>query len=136
MNVEESLARFGLVPADEDLPQIREILAREAEAERTGTGRQDDLARLCCVQLFSRGMVEDILRIWDAKMSGFDMGSVVDVQFLCGAGLDATKRFLASQRDERAREALHYISECEEAGDFDGFSPEEHLQGNREYFGV
>ena len=78
-------------------------------------------------------MAEDILLIWDAKMSGFDMGSVVDVQFLCGAGLDATKRFLASQRDERALEALHYISECEEAGDFDGFSPEEHLQGNREY---
>lgn len=136
MNVEESLARFGLVPADEDLPEIREILAREAEAEHAGTAREEDLARLCCVQLFSRGMAEDILRIWDAKMSGFDMGCIVDVQFLCGAGLDVTKRVLASQRDERAVEALRYISECEEAGDFAEFSPEAHLQGNREYFGV
>ena len=138
MTVEESLARFGLVPAEEDLPQIREILAREAEAERTvgGRGREEDLALLCCVQLFSRGMAEDILRIWDAKMSGFDMGSVVDVQFLCGTGLDATKRFLSSQRDERAVEALSYISDCEEAGDFANFSPEAHLQGYREYFGA
>ena len=64
------------------------------------------------------------------------MASVVDVQFLCGAGLDATKRFLASLRDERAAAALSYIADCEKAGDFDGFSPEAHLQRYREYFGV
>ena len=136
MTADESLARFGLVPSEEDLLQIREILAREAEAERAGTGRQDDLARLCCVQLFSHGKQEDILRIWDAKESGFDMASVVDVQFLCGAGLDATKRFLASLHDERAEAALSYIAECEDAGDFDEFSPEGYLQGQREYFGA
>jgi hypothetical protein len=136
MTADESLARFGLVPAEGDLPQIRELLAREAEAERTvgGRGREEDLALLCCVQLFSRGMAEDILRIWDAKMSGFDMGSVVDVQFLCGAGLDATKRFLGSLADERAAAAWSYIVDCEKAGDFDEFSPETHLQGYREYF--
>jgi hypothetical protein len=136
MTADESLARFGLVPSEEDLPQVREILAREAEAECAGSGREDDLALLCCVQLFSHGKEEDILRIWDAKESGFDMASVVDVQFLCGAGLDATKRFLASQHDERAAAALSYIADCEKAGDFDEFSPEAHLQGYREYFGV
>ena len=136
MTADESLARFGLVPSEEDLPKVREILAREAEAERTGSGREDDLAHLCCVQLFSHGKPEDILRIWDAKESGFDMASVVDVQFLCGGGLDATKRFLASMPDERAAAALSYIAECEEAGDFDEFSPETYLQGQREYFGA
>jgi hypothetical protein len=136
MTADESLARFGLVPAEEDLPAIREILAREAEAERTGGDREDDLALLCCVHLFSRGRPEDVLRIWDAKQSGFDMASVVDVQFLCGAGLDATKRLLASQTDERAAAALSYLIKCEKAGDFDRFSPPEYLQGYREYFGV
>lgn len=64
------------------------------------------------------------------------MGFVVDVQFLRGAGLDATKRFLASRRDERAAEALSYISECKEAGDFADFSPEAYLQRQREYSGA
>jgi hypothetical protein len=52
------------------------------------------------------------------------------------AGLDATKRFLASLRDERAAAALSYITACEEAGDLDEFSPEAHLQGYRRYFGA
>lgn len=38
------------------------------------------------------------------------MPSVVDVQFLCGAGLDATMRFLASLRDEKGAAALSYIA--------------------------
>jgi hypothetical protein len=136
MTVDDSLARFGLVPSEDDLPQIRDLLAREVEAERAGDEREEDLALLCCVQLFSHGKPEDILRMWDAKMSGMDLGSVVDVQFLCGAGLEATKRFLASRSDERSAEALSYIADCEKAGDFADFLPEGPLQGYREYFGV
>jgi hypothetical protein len=137
MTTDESLARFGLVPCEEDLPLVREILAREIEAERDGTGRAQDLALLCCVQLFSHGQPEDILRLWDAKWSSMDMGAgVVDVQFLCGSGLDSTKRYLESLRDERAAAALSYLVQCEKAGDFEEFSPEAHLQVYREYFGV
>jgi hypothetical protein len=138
MNVQESLQRFGLVPRDEDLPHIRALLAQEAEAERQGADyeRDEDLALLCCVQLFSRGLLEDALRIWDAKRSGMDLGCYLDVQFLCGAGLEATKRFLASQPGEAAAGALQYLQKCEEVGDFAGFSPEAHLRGYRRYFGV
>lgn len=134
MNVEESLQRYGMLPAERDLPAIRALLAREAEIERSGGEREEDLALLCCVQLFSRGLLEDVLRIWDAKQAGMDLGIMLDVQFLCGAGLDATKRFLASQHSDSAREALEYIVRCEATGDFEKFSPQTHLQQYRHYF--
>jgi len=79
MNVEESLQRYGMFPAERDLPAIRALLAREAEIERSGGRREDDLALLCCVQLFSRGLLEDVLRIWDAKQAGMDLGIMLDV---------------------------------------------------------
>ncbi len=136
MNVPESLARFGLMPPDKSLPEIRALLEREAEAERLGQEREEDLALLCCVQLFSRGFVEDILRIWAAKRSGFDLGCYLDVRFLCGTGLDRTKAFLQSRPEPEAAEALAYIKKCEDSGDFDEFTPEGHLTHYKTYFGI
>ena len=75
MNIDESIQRFGLVPSDEALPHIRVLLAQQADAERHGRLREEDLALLCCVQLFSRGQLEDVLRIWDAKQLGMDLGA-------------------------------------------------------------
>ncbi|AKV00170.1 hypothetical protein AKJ09_06833 [Labilithrix luteola] len=135
MNVKESLKRFGLVPRHEALPKIRALLANEAEAERLGEGREEDLALLCCVQLFARGLLEDVLLIWNAKSAGMDLGASLDVQLLCGAGLETTKSFLASQSRADAALALHYLVQCERAGDFEGFSPKEHLARYRDYFG-
>jgi hypothetical protein len=135
MDVTASLARFGLVPADEALPEIRKLLAREADAERKGMPREEDLALLCCVQLFARGELEDVLRIWDAKSAGMDLGCVIDVQLLCGAGVEKTKVFLESQGDAAAMAALRRIRECEAAGDFEAFLPADHLGHYREYFG-
>jgi hypothetical protein len=86
--------------------------------------------------LFSRGLFEDVERIWDAKQSGFELSCYLDVQFLCGAGLDETKRFLAKQPFRAAGEALADINKCEQAGNFVDFSPERHLQTYREYFRV
>jgi hypothetical protein len=111
-------------------------LAKEADSERNNQAREEDLALLCCVQLFSRGHLEDVLRIWDAKRSGFDLSCYLDVQLLCGAGLEPTKRFLSSQDGRIAADALQYLRECEQAGDFDEFSPDEYLAGYRRYFGV
>ncbi len=133
MTTEESLKRFGIVPSDESLPIIRDLLSQEAAAERDGRSREDDLALLCCVQLFSRGLLEDVLRIWDAKQSGFDLACYLDVQFLCGAGLQETKRYLASQAGADAAEALAYIQECEPS-DFEDFSPARHLESYKAYF--
>lgn len=136
MNVTESLRRYGLVPADEALPHIRSLLAQEADAERNGRSREEDLALLCCVQLFSRALSEDVLRIWDAKRSGMDLSSYLDVQLLCGAGLEETKHFLSGQTGEAAVRALEYLRKCEDAGDFADFSVEAYLNGHRRYFGT
>ena len=136
MNAEESLRQYGLVPKDEDLPDIRDLLAHEAECERKGAGREEDLALLCCVQLFSRGLDEDVLRIWDAKSSGFDLFSYLDVQLLCGGGLPPTKDFLRKQAGKAAADALDYLEKCEAAGDFEDFSPADRLEHYRAYFGA
>ena len=136
MDISESLKKYGLVPSDEVLRHIRALFSKEADAERNDIPRVEDLALLCCVQLFSRGYLEDILRIWDAKQSGFDLGTYLDIQFLCGAGLEPTKRFLSSHESQAAADALQYLQECEQAGDFDDFSPEAYLEDYRRYFGA
>jgi hypothetical protein len=136
MTMEESLRRHGLVPSDESLPVIRYLLAHEVELERSGGHREEDLALLCCVQLFGRGALDDALRIWNAKTASMDLGCSIDVQLLCGAGLTATKHFLATHREAAAADALRYLEECEAAGNFRDFSPENHLEYYRRYFDV
>jgi len=86
MKTQDCLQQFGLVPRSEDLPKIRDLLNQQADLERAGRGgdREEDLALLCSVQLFSKGRDEDVLRIWDAKSSGFDLFSYVDIHLLCG----------------------------------------------------
>lgn len=134
MTVEESLQRYGLVPSDGALPVIRDVLEREVDLERSGGDREQDLALLCCVQLFSRGLLDDVMRIWTAKAESMDLDSSIDVQLLCGAGLPETKRFLAAHREPAAADALRYLEKCEAAGDFRGFSPRDHLERYRRYF--
>jgi hypothetical protein len=134
MDLALALHRFGLVPSDDSLPEIRDLLAQEADAERRGMERIDDLALLCCVQLFARGYLQDILRIWEVKSSGWDLFHYLDVQFLCGSGLEETKQFLSEHPSQDAAKALKYLGECEASGDFDEFSPTEHLEHYRKYF--
>jgi hypothetical protein len=136
MNADESLRQFGLVPSDDALPRIRALLAGEADAERHGRPRQEDLALLCCVQLFSRGLPEDVLRIWDAKQSGFHLEATWISSFCVGGGHEATRLYLASQTGDAAASALKKLDECEQAGQFADFSPQVHLEHYRNYFGV
>ena len=138
MTTADSLRLFGLCPSDTELETIRRLLKREAELESSGSGaeREEDLALLCCVQLFARAQPEDILLIWSAKRSGMDLGGAIDVQLLCGMGLEETKRFLVSSEAPRSDEAYRYILECEESGDFKDFSRDEHLDHYRAYFEV
>lgn len=136
MDVDRSLQIYGIRPPASAIPEIRELLAQEAAAEREGRERVEDMALLCAVQLFSYGLPEDIFRIWSAKQAGMDLGCVVDVQFLCGPGLEATKEFLAASSEPEAGEILAYIARSEAAGVFEGFSKETHLDEYRAYFDV
>jgi len=129
---------YGLPPDEANLNEIRQILTRETQLERLGNGnlREDDLAFLCCAQLFSKGHLEDVMLIWHAKTSGFDLGTYLDVQLLCGPGLEKTKQFLAEHNSDEAKLALNYIQECERSGDFDDWAPSDQTETYRTYFGI
>jgi len=102
--------------------QAREFIRKETTKDIDDID-VDDL-KDCCVLLFKSGNLDDALLIWDAKESGFDAHCSIDVQLLCGQGLEETKQHLTNLKSPEAEEALEYIIECEETGDFEGFSPD------------
>ena len=133
MNEEELLEGFGLPPKPSDINQVRRILsAAMDERQREPDCGNVDVLKLCCVQLFSQGDVSDSLLIWKCKRLSEEVGFAVDIQLLCGAGIDKTKEYLTNMSGEDAQNALMYITECQKAGDFAGFSPKAYLD---EYIG-
>ena len=88
--VDAALCRFGLPAKRVDRPAITAALEEQIRLEADEVGDQF-LMRLLCAQLFSLGAVEDSLLIWRAKRCNFDTHCGIDVQFLCGAGLERTK---------------------------------------------
>jgi len=134
MNVDDLLQRFGLRVNKDDLPEIRQLLMAEARREAEGSG-DTEVVRLAAIQLFSAGLVEDVLPIWRAKQASFDASCSIDVQFLCGAGLAETKQYLATCVEPEAASALKYLEDCEAAGDFEDFSPEAQLIECERFYG-
>lgn len=132
MTEDESLRRYGLRPSAADLPHIREMLLAEAALDQQDA--DTELMKLCSFQLFDAGQLDDVLVIWHAKEASFDAHCSIDVQLLCGAGLDATKAYLKAHSSADAASALHYLRECEAAGDFDGFSVAEQTRWRAEYY--
>jgi hypothetical protein len=129
----EVIERYNLPPAISDLPAIRALLIEETERCRANAG-DEPLLRLYCLMLFSRGDVNDALPIWRAKMSNFDAGSGIDIQFVCGAGYDQTKAFLATSTLRDAKEALDYLVNCQ--AEFQGWTPLGHLTYWKSYYGL
>src|SRR6266566_5003269 len=97
MNEDVSLRRYGLRPPEGDLDEIRQRLQTLTTLARQ---RQRDgdtkLMKLCCVQLFYAGLLDDVPRIWQAEESSWDADCSIDVQLVCGAGLDQTEAHLAA----------------------------------------
>jgi hypothetical protein len=134
---DESLRRHGLRPPATDLPRIRELLTAHTALERREQGDGDtELMKLCCVQLFNAGDLADVLLIWRAKTAGWDAYCTIDVQLLCGAGLEETKAYLAADGSEEASAALARLRECEAAGDFAEFSVARRSRWYAEYYRV
>ena len=63
-----------------------------------------------------------------------DSDASVDIQLLCGAGQEETKKFLQALDDDRARAALMRIEHCEKLGDFDGFDVTDHMSFYHDYY--
>jgi hypothetical protein len=125
----DHLRRYGIRPAEADLDDIRAVLHAQAQLDQMD--QDTELMKLCCVQLFTAAHLRDVEAIWLAKESSFDAHCSIDVQLLCGAGLEATKAFLQASGPE---DALAYLVECEAAGDFDGFSVTDRAQSYASYF--
>ncbi|MCZ2523272.1 hypothetical protein ACFW9F_02910 [Streptomyces sp. NPDC059506] len=126
MDVEESWRRYGLRPVGADLDEIRALLREHTARERRAQGEGDtELMRLCCFQLFNSGDLDDVLLIWSAKQASFDAACSIDIEFLLGHGLDATKAHLSANRAPSATAALDRLRELEANGEFEGFSVEE-----------
>ncbi|WP_020120308.1 hypothetical protein [Streptomyces canus] len=123
MDEDESLRRYGLHPTGADLEDVRCLLSAHTRLERRAQGDGDtELMKLCCVQLFNAGNPEDVLLIWRAKAASMDAGCSIDIQLLCGGGLDETKAHLSKQHLSEAAAALEQLNRCETDGDFKYFS--------------
>jgi hypothetical protein len=77
-----------------------------------------------------------VLLIWQAKEASWDSHHSIDVQLLCGPGLDATKAFLVDDSGDEARKALDYLIDRETAGDFDGFAVADQSAWHHRYYRV
>lgn len=84
--------------------------------------------------MFNVGFLNDVLVIWRAKESSWDAHCSIDVQLLCGAGLEATKEYLAAEGSHSASAALDYLRQCEAAGDFTDFSVENQSRWYSKYY--
>ncbi len=133
MIYKEALEKFGLPASPQYRDEIRQLLMEEIELARKSEDREEML-RTLTLQLFSIGMVEDSVLIWKAKQSSFDASFTVDIQSICGAGLAETKEYLAQSTDPSASEALEYLTECEQTGDFVGWSQQFSINSYREYY--
>ncbi|MGW1278823.1 hypothetical protein ACWD4V_17960 [Streptomyces tsukubensis] len=135
MDDEESLRRFGLRPARAHLDEIRGLLGEHTERERRAQGGGDtELMKLCCVQLFNSGDLDDALLVWNAKESGFDAACSIDIELLLGHGLETTKAHLAAHPSPSARAALDRLRDLESEGAFEDFSVKEQSAAYDTYY--
>ena len=135
MTYSDALQKFGLPASSQHRDEIRKLLVEETIREQQGESGEEML-RVLCVQLFSLAVVEDSLLIWAAKNSSFDAGCGLDLQFLCGAGLEKTKEYLAASNADTASKALQRLHDCEQSGDFHGWAPQKTINEYRGYFGL
>ncbi|KDN81713.1 hypothetical protein [Kitasatospora cheerisanensis] len=135
MDSEESLHRFGLRPLGADLDLVRALLAEHTALERAAQGTGDtELMKLCCVQLFNSGTVEDALLVWAARGASFDAGCSIEAELLLGRGLDATTAHLAAVPEPSAAAALAHLRKLDAAGHLAGFEADEHAARYDDYY--
>lgn len=135
MDEDKSLHRYGLHPAGADLDDVRSLLRTRIRREKRAQGDGDTLLmKLCTIQLFNAGALDDVLLIWQAKTASMDADSSIDIQSLCGSGLARTKAYLSSQGTPEAEAALQRLTHCEACGDFENFSVAEHSARYADYY--
>lgn len=131
----EFIERYGVVAAPKEIENIRFLLKQEIVIyQKSGGDKDAGLLRLCCFSLFAEGSLDDLELIWEAKMLSQDTSSIIDIEFLCGAGIEQTKKFLETNAGEWAKPALEFILASERCGEFEDFSPQSYLNDSLEYY--
>ena len=133
--VNAAVARFGVPARPADHAAVVAALEDQIRLEVDEAGDQF-LMRLLCGLLFSLGRAEDSLLVWRAKQCNFDTHCGIDVAFLCGAGLEETKAYLAATGTGEATAALEYIRHCEACGNFTGFGVADTVAELRRFYGA
>lgn len=87
----------------------------------------------CALMLHQLGDFEDVLPMWRAKHISMDTGCAMDIEYLVGAGVEATLSYLDALDDEEAPHCAEYIRECASTGHFR--SLERWVAGRIAYFG-
>jgi hypothetical protein len=106
--------------ANQDRDFVIHLLAKMVSFRtQEDKGMTGDSIMLGCYLLGLHKNVEDSLKIWNAKTTDFDTFCYVDIQLVPFAGLDSTIDYLKSLKSKEAQDALKYIMECKESGDFD-----------------
>ncbi|MFD9317787.1 4-oxalocrotonate tautomerase family protein [Streptomyces sp. NPDC060053] len=75
MDEDASLRRYGLNPVGASLDEVRDLLLLtvQVRVEQEAQGHGDtELMKLCCVQLFNAGSLDDVLLIRQAKSASMD----------------------------------------------------------------
>ena len=107
-------------PSGAQRPLLRNLLHKEMRyrQERPDGDSFENLYR-CAFLLYRVGDVRDVELLWQAKNVDFDTGCGFDVQFLAGAGIDETVRYLQMKPDMDSAAALEFILKRKESGGFD-----------------
>lgn len=132
MNEDELLQVYGLAPDKKHRESIRKLLHQEMENR---VAEDFEVLKLLCIMLFAIGNVEDTELIWQAKRKNQDTGSYIDVQLLCGAGVEETIVYLEKKGGEQAHDQVLYLKKCE-LYDFVDFSKDKWLSGYKAYYGI
>ncbi|MBM0256480.1 hypothetical protein [Micromonospora sp. 4G55] len=122
-DADQHLAAYGLRVAVDQVPIVRDVLMRETRHEAdiyAGMGTipgNTQLMRICAVQLWHVGAVEDALLVHRARRTSMDATGAVDAELMLGAGVARTKEYLATLCTDEAREILDEIAWVEESYD-------------------
>lgn len=122
-DADQHLAAYGLRVGADQVSIVRDVLVREARREAetySGTGTvpgNTQLMRMCAVQLWHVGAVEDALLVHRARGTSMDAAGAIDAELMLGAGVARTKEYLTTVCTEEAREILDVITWVEEAYD-------------------
>lgn len=100
------------------LELLKEEMIYRANDDEDDDGDYFENIYWCSLFLFKVGDVNDVDILWKAKNIDFDTYCAFDIQFLIGAGLEKTIKYLQTKTDQDSERALNYILGCKESGDF------------------